>query len=107
MTFTSPTGLETPIRDPEKNTGPITIRFVDAPPDTQNTHDQQITQEDVENNEINNLTNITNIDPDNITSSITGVTDDENNQIKNTMDYSIRDDDNPIEDHDYGYADTT
>ena len=34
--------------DPGNNTGPITIRFVDAPSDAQFIHDQQITQEDVE-----------------------------------------------------------
>ena len=49
--------------DPENNTEPITIRFVGyAPPDTQNTHDQQITQEDAKHTEIDNLTNNTNVD---------------------------------------------
>ena len=86
--------------DPENNTGPMTIRFVDAPSDTQNIG--------VENTEIDNLTNNANVDPDNITIRITGVTDEEKNEneIKNTIDNSIRDDDNPIEGHDYGYAGT-
>ena len=94
--------------DPEKNTGQITIRFVDAPSDTQFIHDQQITPENVRNTKNDNLTNTTYIDPDNITIRIIGVTDEKNtdNENKNTIDNSVRNDNNPIEDHDYGYADT-
>ena len=94
------------MNDPENNPGPITIRFVDTPPDSQNTHDQQITQEDAENNEIDNLTNNTTIDLDNITIRITGVTNEENNKNENTINNSIQDDNNPIKDHDYGCANT-
>ena len=73
----------------------------------QNIHDQQITIEDVNNNEIDTLTHNKNVDPDNITIRIIGVTEGENtNEIKNTINNSTRDDDNPIKDHDYGYADT-
>ena len=35
--------------DPENNNGPITIRFVDVPTDSQLYDDQQIAQEDDEN----------------------------------------------------------
>ena len=57
-----------------------------------------------QNTKINNLTNHTDVDPDNITIRITWVTDEANNE--NIIDNSKRDDDNPIEDHDYRYADT-
>ena len=96
------------VSNPENNPGPITIRFVDAPSDTQIIHDQQIAQEDTENTEIINLTsNNTSVDPDNITIRITGMTDEENNnENENTIDNFQGDNGNPIEDHDYGYTDT-
>ena len=49
--------------DPENNTGPITIQFIDVPSDSQLDHDQQVAQEDAENMENGSLTNNNNIDP--------------------------------------------
>ena len=71
-------------------------------PQTHLDHDQQIAQENVDNTEINSLTNNNNVDPDNITIRIIGVTDDENN-INNS---DTQDNNNPIKDRDYRFADT-
>ena len=103
LTFTNPLG-NAYVDDYENNNGQITIRFIDVPIDSQLDHDQQISQEDAKSTEIDSLTNNNNDDPDNITTRITGMSDDENG---NTIDNSkMWDDNNPIKDHDYGFAAT-
>ena len=95
--------------NPEIPPEAITIWFIDAPSDTQFIHNQQTAQEDVKNTNINTFTNNTDVDHDSITIRITGVTDEENNnnnENENTIINSEWDNNNLIENDDYGYVDT-
>ena len=92
--------------DLEINPGPITVWFIDAPLDSHIVHDKQIrAYEDAENMDMKSLTNNTDVNTKNITIIITGVTDEEENE--NTIDNSEPQvNNNPIEDHDYGFSNT-